>query len=62
MLASHSNLLPKYGNFKGRKLEICPSLPKNLSLQFHKKFLEMWSFLKKILKGSLDHVAWDILF
>jgi hypothetical protein len=30
MLANHYNLLPKYGDFKGRTLKICPKPPKNL--------------------------------
>jgi hypothetical protein len=53
MLPNQSNLLPKYGNFKRRKLEICTNLPKILSLQFHKFSLKCGHFSEIFQKVPL---------
>jgi hypothetical protein len=59
MLANHQNLEAKYGDFKRKKLKICPNPPKNLA-DFVTFFLKSGDFFGKFPKTSLDRVAGDL--
>lgn len=48
MLANHYNLLGEHGDFKRRKIRICPNS------------LEFLIFFGKFPKSSFNHVPWNL--